>query len=293
MAPALTAAPPATITITNTAELEAALLAQADGQTWLIQTGNYGLVADAAKVAGGQGGWFFPITANNLTIIGQGNPVIYGNDLTPNGPWASQDLIGVFGNNCSIKGLTLMPTYSDNKTVEVVGAINFSISHCIFTANTHVGSQWGTADGGCVYVNGQNMAPANNKINITENTFNLGLVAFDGPAAKSIRVEDNLFNGIQDGAYAIGATYWGDLSKINDPYGDVTLGGNTFNRMGSTDPIIKARLTQTFSMDMDFTIDGAKIKQDQFGQYILFDQATKYANCTPAVKVGGTIYTRP
>ena len=294
-------AAPATKTIRTLGDLTAAIAEQADGETWVIMGGNYGL-NPTDIVAGGpsspQKGWYFPITANNLTIVGQKSddmePVIYGASLTPNGSWASQDLIAVFGDNCSIKGLTLMPAYSDNKTVEVIGPINFSISHCTFIANTFVGAEVGFADGGCVYVsgNGATALGAKNKISISENTFVYGLVAFDGAVGKSLRVVDNTFDGIIPGGYAIGNTYWGGL-PINTPFSDVSLGGNTFKNVGSTDPIIKARLTQTFNMDMDFTVDGVKVKQDQFKQYITFDPNARYAACTPQVKVGGTTYTRP
>ncbi len=66
------------IVITNTAELRSAIENQADGQTWTIQAGDYGLERFDGITAGGQTGWYLPITANDLTITGVGNPTLYG-----------------------------------------------------------------------------------------------------------------------------------------------------------------------------------------------------------------------
>lgn len=112
---------PVTVLITNTEELAAAINSQDDGQTWKISAGNYGLDKINNLNVEGQTGWYFPITANNLTIEGIGNPVIYGNEFSINGIWSSQNLISIFGDNVTIKGLTLMPKAEGNKTIEVIG----------------------------------------------------------------------------------------------------------------------------------------------------------------------------
>lgn len=123
------------VVIKNGSDLSAAINNQKDGQTWIIKAGNYSLTRNNNITAGGQTGWYMPLTANNLTIIGEGNPVIYGNEYSANGVWATQDLVAAFGNNIALKGLTLMPKLEGNKTVEVIGA-NFRIENCTITPNT-------------------------------------------------------------------------------------------------------------------------------------------------------------
>jgi predicted ribosomally synthesized peptide with SipW-like signal peptide len=146
------------VVIKSGSDLSAAINNQKDGQTWVIKAGNYSIARNNDIMAGGQPGWYMPLTANNLTIIGEGNPVIYGNEYSANGVWATQDLVAAFGNNITLKGLTLMPKLEGNKTVEVIGA-NFRIEDCTITPNTLAGAnpndnyedrQWG----GSLYFNG-------------------------------------------------------------------------------------------------------------------------------------------
>ena len=132
------------INITNISELRAAIENQADGQTWNISAGDYGMdrfdtfaVGLDNAAAGNQTGWYFPIIADNLTIVGLGNPVIYGNEFSINGSLNSQNLITIFGDNVTIKGLTLMPKVQPNKTIEVLGE-DFTIEDVIFSPNTKV-----------------------------------------------------------------------------------------------------------------------------------------------------------
>lgn len=108
---------------------------QADGQTWKIAGGAYGLGQCNSLEAGGQTGWYFPITANNLTIKGESNPTIYGTGFTPNGNWNTQNLVSVFGDNVTVDGLTLMPKVEPNKTIEVLGS-NFTLRNSVITPNT-------------------------------------------------------------------------------------------------------------------------------------------------------------
>ncbi len=126
-----------TIQITNVAELRDAIKNQADGQTWIISAGNYGLDRFNDITVEGQTGWYFPITAKNLTIEGSGNPVIYGNEYSANGNWSSQNLVSVFGDNVTLKGLTFEPKVEGNKTIEVLGN-DFSAENIIIKPNTLV-----------------------------------------------------------------------------------------------------------------------------------------------------------
>lgn len=125
----------APIVISTVPELCNAIDNQADGQTWSIQPGVYGLGQCNSIIAGGQPGWYMPITKNDITISGVGNPTIYGTGYTANGAWATQDLIAIFGNNVTINGLTLMPKVEPNKTIEVMGD-SATIENVTITPNT-------------------------------------------------------------------------------------------------------------------------------------------------------------
>jgi hypothetical protein len=108
------------INISSVSELCNAIDHQADGQVWNIQTGTYALSQCNTINAGGQTGWYFPITANNLTINGNG-ATIYGSGFTANGAWHTQDFMAIFGNNDTVNGLTIMPKVEPNKAIEVLG----------------------------------------------------------------------------------------------------------------------------------------------------------------------------
>lgn len=86
----------------SSAELIAAIKAQADGQTWVIKEGLYDVLNDATTLrgdngevvtSGGQSGWYMPIKASNLTIIGENNPILTSTTKSENGAWASQNWV--------------------------------------------------------------------------------------------------------------------------------------------------------------------------------------------------------
>ena len=126
---------PTVVTISTVAELRYAIEHQADGQTWNIAAGTYGLTAFDDITTHDETGWYFPITANNLTIKGTGNPTIYGTGYTTNGNWSTQNLISIFGNHVTIDGVTLMPKVEPNKTIEVLGS-NTTIENVTIEPNT-------------------------------------------------------------------------------------------------------------------------------------------------------------
>lgn len=123
------------VSISTVAELRQAVENQADGQTWTINPGEYGVAAFPGITAQGHTGWYLPITASNLTINGVGNPTLYGTGYTMNSNWSTQNFISVFGDNVTINGLTLMPKVQPNKTIEVLGS-DFTLTNTVFTPNT-------------------------------------------------------------------------------------------------------------------------------------------------------------
>lgn len=122
-------------TITNAEELANAIANQDDGQTWYIQEGEYVLTeellakyADKQPGTSGQGGWYFPLWANDLTIIGQGDVVITSDVETANGVWATQDFVSVWGNNIEIDNVDILSKTYQNKAIEVMGQ-NFTLKN--------------------------------------------------------------------------------------------------------------------------------------------------------------------
>ncbi len=128
---------PQIVNISNVTELRAAIRNQTDGQTWNVAAGQYGLAPFDDIMVQGQAGWYFPVTANNLTINGAGEGVttIYGTGYTPNGNWATQNLVSVFGNGVTINGMTFMPKVEPNKTIEVLGS-DFTLMNSTIEPNT-------------------------------------------------------------------------------------------------------------------------------------------------------------
>lgn len=128
-----------TINITNVAELRDAIENQADGQTWNIGAGDYGLSSFSSISAGGQTGWYFPITVNDITINGAGigQTIIYGDEFSQNGNWAKQNFVAIFGDNVTINGMTLMNKVQPNKVIEVIGN-NSTIKNISVEFNTKV-----------------------------------------------------------------------------------------------------------------------------------------------------------
>ena len=127
------------IKISSVTQLCDAIKNQADGQTWSIAPGQYGIGPSSCTdipVVGGNTNKYMPLTANNLTISGVGNPTIYGSGYTPNGDGGFDgDFIAVTGDNVTIKNLTVMTKIYPNKAIEVRGA-NSTIENVHVRPNT-------------------------------------------------------------------------------------------------------------------------------------------------------------
>ena len=136
--------------ITTSAELEAAINAQADGQHWYIQAGNYDVSRNDTIELESQTGWYFPITADNLTIEGNGTVNVYSTELSANGALASQNLISVYGDGVSIEGLNIACKAEANKAVYVQGK-DFTMKDCAIVDNTWVTADDVTAEDGFTY----------------------------------------------------------------------------------------------------------------------------------------------
>lgn len=287
------------VEIRSVANLISAIANQADGQTWIINTGTYDIPRDTTTLrnengavvqTGGQSGWYMPITANNLTIIGVGNPVLTSSTVVPNGAWASQNLITVWGDDVTLKGLTITPKVQANKSIEVVGDKKFTIENCTFAPNTI--AEGAVANyGGSLYFNGRGV-DGTKAILVKNNIFNYTTVAFDGVAGSDITITGNTFEHI--GGYAIGNTYWGSAERKTTQYASVKVNGNNFNNVVDGTKIIAARLNQTFILDATNMINGTAIDKNDFGKYINFNNLAYWIECkNNKVFVDGVTYDSP
>lgn len=123
-----------TIEITNSEELTQAILNQKKGQTWNIAAGEYVIgdevYSNEAFVINGEKNFVFPITASDLTIVGNGDVKITSNvrpNATEGGAWHNQNFITISGKNVTIKNVKLQGNPNDyyggqcNKVIELVG----------------------------------------------------------------------------------------------------------------------------------------------------------------------------
>lgn len=268
-------------------DLKNAILNQADNQTWVIMPGKYPLAPTSIFIKSqNQDGWYFPITANNITIKGKMNPVIYGDKYTPNGNYSTQNLVTVFGNNIKIDGIHFMPKLEVNKTICVEGK-NFTITNCIFTPNTITADKNINTDvnylkdGGALYFSGDK-----GTVSIKNNIFDYTPVVFDSMAnSDSIIIEGNKFTHIATDSYAIGNVTW--ASPYVTTMDDVIIKNNDFNITdGKT--IIKNRLDGKFILNNN-RINGIKVPGTNWGDYIMFDH-DRYGCTGMQVIVDGVVY---
>lgn len=118
----------ADVVISDATGLENAIKAQKDGQVWAILAGEYDIAPDEETVVEGETGWYFAITADNLSIYGVDKPIITSSVTSANGNWSKQNLITVFGDNVVIDGVNIVSKVDVNKIIEVVGGDNFVLS---------------------------------------------------------------------------------------------------------------------------------------------------------------------
>ncbi len=131
------------VSITSVEQLEAAIENQADDQVWELAAGTYELskaFTTSEPVNGETGPFIFPITADNLKIVGKGDVVITSSvtpDAATGGVWHNQNFLTVIGSGVTIENVDLKanknlyyaqtdPIGGVNKAVEVLGK-NFAL----------------------------------------------------------------------------------------------------------------------------------------------------------------------
>lgn len=288
------------IYITSGEDLTAAISGQADGQTWVVGSGTYDLPRDqetkrdnagTVVTTGGQVGWYFPIAASGISIIGHHNPVITSSETSTNGAWASQNLITIWGDQVTLQGLVIEPKVTENKSVEVVGDVEFTAQNCTFRPNTVAAGANG-AYGGSLYFNGKGTT-GTKSICIDNNIFDYAIIAFDGVEGSFVNIRGNTFTNVAPGYYAIGNTYWGSSDRITTQYTDINISGNSFN-VNEGGYVIAARLNETFILSADNTLNGSPIDKNNFDTYINFNNLAYWQACKDnKVFVDDVLYESP
>lgn len=271
-----------------------------EGDTIKVTPGDYNLTKDDVTSVAGQTGWYLPISQNSITLMGvnaQGQEItkasdvvtnIYSTQETANGAWASQNLITVFGNNVTFKGLGIMNKISPNKAIEVLGD-NFKAENCQFlpvpktlfaAADNYDGGDDITKYGSGVYFN-NNSATATRTGTITNNIFKNSGITFDSFGNNwTVNIEGNTFDGNKiwksggvDYYYSsIGATTWANQPDFTGS--TIEIRKNKFINTVNGQVIVKIKDTMTGQFDAKEnwwgTTDDTVIKAKTLGD-VLFN----------------------
>lgn len=198
-----------TVVINNATELASAIKNQEDGQTWQIAAGTYDLTEELVKTYAdldimGRKGWVFPITADDLTIIGEGDVTITSSYNPNTGAWHGQNFLTVAGDNVSIENVDLKGNpntfYGNlcNKVIEVLGT-DFKLTDSTLLPLDYTD---GTVNSGSIYFN-----PTNADLDIGDVTFtnvelNSWLSASSSEVSKgTVNLVDSTIN-FENNAYA-------------------------------------------------------------------------------------------
>lgn len=150
----------AIVEIRDADDLAAAVAAQQNGQTWIIHEGIYNLTEKhleqyASWDAPGHGGWYFPLHADDLTLLGTGRVVITSQVESENGAWATQDFVSVWGDNITIDGVNFQCKNVPNKAVEIMGR-SFTLKNATLLPVVHPDGENGEVFSGSIYFNPAN-----------------------------------------------------------------------------------------------------------------------------------------
>lgn len=297
------------------------------GDTIAITPGNYNLVKDDVTMISGQAGWYLPIT-KSLTLIGvdaNGQEItdpanvmanIYSTQETANGNWSTQNLITVFADNVSIRGLGIMNKIQPNKGIEVLGN-NFRAENNTFApvsvslfanAGDYVDSHGVHNDitkyGSGVYFNNNGATTARTGT-VVNNIFKNSGVTFDSFGSNwTINVANNTFDGNRIRTEAgvnyyyssVGATTW--ANQPNFTGSSLKINSNKFVNMADNQPVLKIKdgMTGHFDGTKNWwgTTDGSVIAgrilgNVSFRPWYLTDALTDLDETAPTVTLSSTV----
>ena len=163
--PTITTQAPEVVNIQTVDQLAAAIKKQQDGQTWNIAAGTYTLTQTQLDVykdwknpgESSQGGWYFPLYADDLTINGIGDVTITSDVATANGNWATQDFVSVWGDGITINGVDIQSKTEQNKAIEIMGQ-NFTLKNSTILPVVHPEAENQEVFSGSIFFNPVNEA---------------------------------------------------------------------------------------------------------------------------------------
>ncbi len=175
------------ILIDSDDDLAKAIENQADNQYWVIKEGEYSLLPGNKYInEGSQAGWFFPITANNLKIVGEGKVTIKAGTVVDNGSWATQNFVTIWGDNVKISNVTLIEQdglNNPNKSIEIIGN-NAVLTDIVVYPNTNEPDFSGS-----IYIGAAGITTTLNNV-----TLNQGRISLSGATDANNRNTLNLNN---------------------------------------------------------------------------------------------------
>lgn len=211
------------IEIASADDLAAAVAKQEDGQTWHLAQGIYELTQDHLEQyahwdAPGQGGWYFPLHADGLTIVGSGQVVITSPVEQPNDAWASQDFVSVWGDGVTIDGVDFQSKSEPNKAIEIMGR-DFTLKNATLLPVVHPDGTQGEVFSGSIYFNPQN-EDADLGTATLENVTLHAYVSASAARAGTVQVRGLTMDATRNIWSVWGSGYGPGL--VGDVYGEVT-----------------------------------------------------------------------
>lgn len=203
---------------------------------------------------------FFVIDSDKVTVEGKTtDAALYPNTPTTTGNGNDQNFITVYGNDVTIKGVTIMPhqyqydpeypggynptSQSTNKTIEVLGQ-NFTMDDCEVIPNDS--TETPTEDGGSICLTGGTDGLVT--VHILNSTFNKCCIFMnDTEPTDVITISGCTFDTPAEDTYFIGNNTWSDPPKL--VMGTVNVNDCSFINIPSDyDQIILHRMEGTFNL---------------------------------------------
>lgn len=203
-------------------DLAAAIAGQEAGQTWHLAEGVYTLTREhltqyAHWDEPGQGGWYLPLYADGLTIVGDGNVVITTDVDSANGAWATQDFVSVWGDGITIDGVDFQSKSVPNKAIEVMGR-DFSLQNCTLLPVVHPDGENGEVFSGSIFFNPQN-ADGDVGSALLENVYLHAYVSASAARTGTLDVRHVTMDAVNSIWHVWGSGYGPGL--VGDVYGQV------------------------------------------------------------------------
>ena len=218
-------------------------------------------LTDDVYTGAAQADWVFPIVKDGVTISGKGaTTILTTTNSDPNGAWATQNYITVFGDNVTIQGVNIVGKDSGaNKHVEVVGT-NFTLKDSI------LGKEGQTA-GSLIVNNGFQYSTdvagvGSNTVTIDNVTFNDSFLSASYTDNADITVVDSTFNVTNENGSAM------YNSQKDNPSSNVTFNASNvtvnveYAQFDLNDYLDQAVSGMTFNIDTAINAtEGFTIKQ--------------------------------